>query len=136
MLFTNSIKFPNIFNLNSGATSIESQYTSINRCIALILTTAHGELLGDPDFGCGLYEKLFNAYTSNETELIKNDIVNSLTKYEKRITITKEDITIESVNNDEHRYNIHLTYKLKNSDVTNDASLTLSEEDMNWQTNI
>ena len=136
MLFTNSIKFPNIFNLNSGITSIESQYTSINRCIALILTTAHGELLGDPDFGCGLYEKLFNAYTSNETELIKNDIVDSLTKYEKRITITKEDITIEPTEDDEHKYNIHLTYKLRNSDVTKDASLTLSEEDMNWQTNI
>lgn len=136
MLFTNSIRFPNIFNLNSGVTSVESQYTSINRCIALILTTAPGELLGDPDFGCGLYERLFNAYTPDESALIKDDIVDSLTKYEKRITITKEDITIEPVDNDEHRYNIHLTYKLRNSDVTKDASLTLSEEDMNWLTNI
>lgn len=136
MLFTNSVKFPNIFSLSTGQTNTDSQFTSINRCIALILTTAHGELLGDPDFGCGLYEKLFNNYTNEEVDRIKDDIVEALTRYEKRIVITKDDITIESIMEDEHRYNIHLTYVLRNSDVTTDTMLTLSEEDVRWLTNI
>lgn len=136
MLFTNSIKFPNIFKLSSGATNLDSEYTSINRCIALILTTAHGELLGDPDFGCGLYEKLFDTYTIEESDIIKQDIVDSLTRYEKRIIITPEDITIDTVEGNDHLYKIHISYKLANSDVTNEASLILSEEEYNWQTSI
>ena len=55
MLFSNSIKFPNIFGLTDGSTKIEQEFTSINRCIALILTTAKGELLMNPDFGSTLY---------------------------------------------------------------------------------
>jgi phage baseplate assembly protein W len=135
MLFTNSIKFPNIFNLNSGTVDTDTQYTSINRCIALILTTAPGELLGDPNFGCGLYTKLFDTYTPNESEMIKDDIVDALTKYENRIIITKDDITIETSDANTHKYNIHLSYKLKNSDVSGESALTLSEEDIHWQTN-
>ena len=136
MLFKNSFKFPNIFNLDSGSTNMDTQHTSINRCIALILTTAPGELLGDPNFGCGLYEKLFDVYTQEESDLIKDDIVTAITNYEKRVIIRKEDITIDTIPGNDHKYNIHITYNLKNSDVTSEASLVLSEEDYNWQMSI
>ena len=134
MLFTNSIKFPNIFNLESGNTSLDGKYTSINRCLALVLTTAKGELLGDPDYGCTLYEQLFNNYTEELQDIIKNDIVDSINKYEKRIIVTTDDITIKPIDNTEHHFQITITYKLRNSDVSNTAILNMNKEDYEWIT--
>ena len=70
MLFKKSIKFPNIFNLTVGNTDLDNKYVSINRCLALLLTTAKGELLGDPDFGCTLYEQLFDPYVDSKKDVI------------------------------------------------------------------
>ena len=134
MLFTNSIKFPNMFNLESGNTSLDSEYTSINRCLALILTTAKGELLGDPDYGCTLYEQLFNNYTEERQTIIKNDIVDSINKFEKRIIVTVDDITINPIDNTEHHFQITIAYKLKNSDISNTAIINMNEEDYKWIT--
>lgn len=128
MLFTNSIKFPNLFDLTSGNTNVDTEFTSINRCIGLILTTAKGELLGDPDYGCNLYVRLFNGYTESESDLIKNDIVDSLTRYEKRINISVSDIEIEPVDIEAHKFKIHISYKLKNSDIINDTFLNIDKE--------
>ena len=136
MLFTNSIKFPNIFNLESGNTSLDSEYTSINRCLALILTTAKGELLGDPDYGCTLYEQLFNNYTEERQSIIKNDIVDSINKFEKRIIVTSEDITIKPIDNTEHNFQITISYQLRNSDVSNSAIIDINKEDYKWITSI
>ena len=132
MLFTNSIKFPNIFNLSSGNTSLDGEYTSINRCLALMLTTAKGELLGDPDYGCTLYERLFNNYTEELQDIIKDDIVDSINKYEKRIIVTSDDINISPNENNEHSFNISISYKLRNSDISNEAVITMNEEDSKW----
>lgn len=128
MLFTNSVKFPRIFNLTSGNTDVDGEYVSINRCLALLLLTAKGELLGDPDYGCTLYENLFNGYTNTECEQIKDEVVKAITKYEKRIEVNTTDISIEPDSNDEHRYKIHINYKLKNSDLSSSAYIDINKE--------
>lgn len=128
MLFTNSIKFPDVFNLTNGNTNVDTEFTSINRCIGLILTTAKGELLGDPDYGCTLYERLFNGYNEAQVELIKGDIVEALTKYEKRIIISVQDIEIEPIDIEEHKFKIHISYILKNSDIANETFINIDKE--------
>ncbi len=130
MLFTNSIKFPNIFNLSIGNTDIESSYTSINRCLALILTTGKGELLGDPEFGCTLYEKLFNPFVPWQKDVIIKEIIDSINKYEKRVSVNDTDISIEqSDDGDDHSYSIHIKYALRNSDLSNTTNVVISEGD-------
>ena len=37
MLFTNSIKFPDVFNLTNGNTNVDTEFTSINRCIVVFV---------------------------------------------------------------------------------------------------
>ena len=129
MLFLNSIKFPNIFNLNTGSTDVEKEFTSINRCIALILTTAKGELLMNPDFGCSLYEQLFSPATDDLMEVIKSDILTSLTKYEQRIETSTDRITIQEVESRPNMYHINIQYNIKNSRLTNETSVIIKEED-------
>lgn len=126
MLFQKSIKFPNIFNNISGDTDTDSNLLSINRCIALLLTTAKGELLGDPDFGCNLYEMLFQPQTEDLMEEIKTNIIESITKYEKRVTINSTNINIE-LDRDNHKCLIHIDYALRNSDVIGDTEITFNE---------
>lgn len=126
MLFSNSIKFPNMFNLDTGDTDIEKEYKSINKCLALILTTGKGELLGDPDFGCTLYEQLFNNYTDALKDIIITDIIESINNYEKRIIVYKDDITIEQDENNEHLFYIHINYKVKNTPFENSADININ----------
>ena len=114
MLYTDSIKFPIMFDYDSGQTLLDSTVTSINRCIGLLCTTARGELLGDPDFGCNLYKLLFNNVTKDYITSVQEDIVNSITKYESRVSINKSDIDIsENSNNTNHdSYTITIKYRI------------------------
>lgn len=129
MLFFNSIKFPDMFSLTSGSTAIEEQFTSINRCIALILTTAKGELIMNPDFGCTLYEQLFNTVDEELYDLIKTSVASSITKYETRVDVVPDGITITKMEGTPTSYNINIRYNVKNSELTNEMEILLREDD-------
>jgi phage baseplate assembly protein W len=129
LLFLNSIKFPNIFNVYNGNTDTEKEFTSINRCIALILTTAKRELFMEPDFGCTLYEQLFSPAIEDLLDQVKTDIVTTITKYEKRVETSVDRITIEKVSDTPTTYHINIAYNIKNSELTNEAVLTVKEDE-------
>ena len=129
MLNRTSIKHPNTFNLISGKTDLDDKLTSINRCIALILTTAKGELLGDPQFGCTLYEILFDQYSDNLQKLIKSEIINAVSKYESRVSFSEGDITITPFDQNGHinSFTITINYTIKNTTVQSTTSVVLEE---------
>lgn len=128
MLYTKSIKHPVLFDLVSGKTSLDENIISINRCLALLLTSAKGELLGQPDFGSRLYELLFDQYSNTYEEVVKQDIVDAITKYETRITINTSDITITQ-NEDSIRnsYSIKIHYVVTNSLQQNEFNFVVEE---------
>ena len=130
MLYTDSIKFPIMFVYDSGQTLLDSTVTSINRCIGLLCTTAKGELLGNPDFGCNLYKLLFNNVTKDYITSVQEDIVNSITKYESRVSINKSDIDIsENSNNTNHdSYTITIKYRISNSSKSFETSIRMEEK--------
>ena len=130
MLYTDSIKFPIMFDYDSGQTLLDSTVTSINRCIGLLCTTAKGELLGNPDFGCNLYKLLFNNVTKDYITSVQEDIVNSITKYESRVSINKSDIDIsENSNNTNHdSYTITIKYRISNSSKSFETSIRMEEK--------
>ena len=130
MLFSDSIKHPIMFNLASGSTDIEGLTTSINRCIGLLFTTGKGELLGDPDFGCGLYELLFDQYSTSLESQIKNEIADSIKKYERRVVIDASDISIEHIeNSDRNSYRISIRYDISGTTKQGKTSITMEERD-------
>lgn len=131
MLYTKSIKYPETFNLISGKTDLDDYIVSINRCLGLLLTTAKGELLGDPNFGCRLYEMLFDQYSKNLQELIKKDIVENVEKYEKRINIKENNIDIqENEVNGRNSYTVTIRYMVKNSSQQGETKINLEERDL------
>ena len=128
MLFTKSIRYPITFDLVSGKTEVDSDTISINRCIALILTTGKGELLGDPDYGCRLYEMLFDQYSDAFEQDVKREIVESITQYEHRITVHSDDISIRHLDNtDRNSYGITISYTINGTMKTGETEVTLTE---------
>lgn len=128
MLFPKSISYPKTFDTDSGITMLDSDYLSINTCLALLLTTAKNELFGDPDFGCRLYEFLFEQASDTLMEDVKLDIVENISKFEKRITVTQNDINIKHLDNtDRNAYSITITYVLNNSQKKNTTEVILEE---------
>lgn len=132
MLYTKSIKYPNPFSLQSGKTGVSDGIKSINECIGLILTTAKGELLGDPDFGCTLYEILFEQYSLNTEALIKKEIAESINTYEHRVTVSEQDVNIEESMDDighKNRYKITISYMINNTSKINTTSVIVEGRD-------
>lgn len=132
MLYTKSIKYPNPFILQSGKTEVSDGVKSINECIGLILTTAKGELLGDPDFGCTLYEILFEQYSLNTEALIKKEIAESINTYEHRVTVSEQDVNIEESMDDighKNRYKITISYMINNTSKINTTSVIVEGRD-------
>ena len=92
-----TFSFPQIINRISGKIELSSNTQSINECLGILLRTRPGEMLGDPDWGCYLIDRVFGYRGVVLAELIKEDILDAVQKYEPRITMTTDDITI--VNN-------------------------------------
>ena len=129
LLYTKSIKYPSTFDLISGKTVLDDKLVSINRCISLILTSAKGELLGDPEYGSRLYELLFDQYSDNLQKIVKAEIVDCISQYESRVTISDSDITIEhNDNTDRNSFNVTINYTLKNSTVQSTTTVVLEED--------
>ena len=117
MLFTKSISYPRTFDVSSGRTILDDQTTSINRCLSTILLTGKGELLGDPDFGCTLYEQLFDQYSDSLISTIKTEIFKAVQKYETRVTVNESDIDIQLSEDatDRNAFHITISYTINNS---------------------
>lgn len=132
MIFTTSIKYPITFDYISGKTNLDDYVISINRCIALTLTSAKMELLGDPDFGSRLYEMLFDQYSDSLQYMIKQEIVECITKFESRITITEEDIDIiKKEDGNRNSFLIHIKYTISRTDESYETEVLLEEDTPN-----
>lgn len=110
----NTISFPKMFNKNKYTLSISlSEYIkSINESLTSLIMTNPGELLGDPAYGCGLRQKLFDIkYNENINEL-KSILVQSIKKYIPSIYVDNSYIKIYSSPNN-NNYKITIKYIIK-----------------------
>lgn len=128
MLYPKSIMYPRTFNLVSGETDLDTNLVSINTCLALLLTTAKNELLGDPNFGCRLYEMLFDQASDQFIESVKQEIVDEIALFESRVIVNVNDITVEHLENrDRNAYHITIQYTVKNTQLTSTTDIILQE---------
>lgn len=128
MLYPKSIMYPKTFNMVSGETDLNTDLVSINTCLALLLTTAKNELLGDPDFGCRLYEMLFDQVSDAFIDAVKQEIVDEITKFETRVIVTVNDVSVEHLENrDRNAYHITINYVVKNTQLKSTTDIILEE---------
>lgn len=80
------LNFP--FQLDEqGQLQMAHDEESIRQAIWLILSTAPGERLMRPDFGCGLHELVFGVNNQGTTSAIEEEVRNALARWEPRIDV-------------------------------------------------
>lgn len=82
MANTQSLAFPNMFQISQNKVGVyEDNKSIVNRCRLLMLTEPT-ELYKNPDFGVGLKQYLFQYNTSNTKKMIQSKIINKLDLFE------------------------------------------------------
>lgn len=121
-----TFSFPQIINRVSGKIELSSNTQSINECLGILLRTTPGEMLGDPEWGCNLLNRIFQYQGIIVDELIKDDIIDAISKYEPRITVTINDIVIEENIN---VVNIYIQYEIKETGEINTYNMDITADD-------
>lgn len=121
-----TFSFPQLINRTTRKIELSTNTKSINECLGILLRTRPGELLGDPDYGCYLIDRVFMYQGVVVDELIKEDILEAVQKYEPRITMTSNDITLVT---DNRVLKIYLQYEIKETGEVNEYNMEITSDD-------
>lgn len=103
--------FPPAFDTTTGTCEMVSDYIDIEQSLNILLSTALGERVMQPQFGCDLQPYLFQPLNPHLIGYLKDRVKNAILYYESRITIQSLDVTADnSTDLIEGRFEISLTY--------------------------
>lgn len=69
-------------------------YESIKQGLYLLLNTTGGELAADPQFGCGVRNRVFKTNDVFNRTMIKEDIYSAILKFAPYVKVLRNDITV------------------------------------------
>ena len=98
-----------------GAIRLTQGPADLDRSIRVILLTAPGERVMRPQFGCRIWDLLFEPVTPNLLGLIAEAVRDALAQWEPRVAV--EDVQPEQYDDDGGLVRIHIRYHVK---ATND----------------
>lgn len=125
MAVDSTISFPKIFNRITKRGTVSTGIDSINECLRCLLLTSKGELIGDPDYGTDIVKCVYDHNDSIMNDILKNDIVNAVSKYMSNIIIVNyEYITIT---NSENNVDINIKYYINKTDSIGVYKLVMLE---------
>jgi phage baseplate assembly protein W len=100
---------------HTGSIKLTDGAEDLDRSIRMVLLTAPGERLMRPDFGCRIWDLLFEPVTQNLLGLIAEAVRDSLARWEPRIVVDDVQPTVDP---DDHALiRITISYRVR---VTND----------------
>ena len=100
---------------HTGSIRLTDGAPDIDRSMAVILATAPGERLMRPQFGCKIWDLLFEPVTANLLGLMAQAVREALAQWEPRVEV--EDVRTEPDSNDATLIMITVIYRVK---ATND----------------
>lgn len=92
-----------LFGLSSGG-------DKVHQSIELILSTAPGERLMRPDFGCGIHDLLFEPISPGLEAMLSERVSSALVRWEPRIDVLKVDVGRGKA---EQEVLLDITYRLR-----------------------
>lgn len=105
-------KFP--VRLNSTGSIDESQNeVDIKEAIKIIATTAMGERVMLPDFGCGIYNYVFESPNATMLGLIEDSVRTAMIKWEPRIVVNNVSVSVEG--SEKNKLLIELNYTVRST---------------------
>jgi len=92
-------------------------YKAINNSLNNILSINKGSLPGNPEFGSNLSKYIFELIDPLITQLIKEEVISAIKRWEQRITVNKIDVIEDT---DYNRVLIKIDYSIKQDDSINE----------------
>ena len=100
---------------HTGSIRLTDGPADLDRSMAVVLATAPGERVMRPQFGCRIWDLLFEPVTANLLGLMTQAVREALAQWEPRVIIERVDPTPDP--NDHALIMINITYRVK---ATND----------------
>ena len=100
---------------HTGSIAMVGGPADIDRSIVMILATAKGERLMRPQFGCTIWDQLFDPINANTLGRMAEAVRESLSQWEPRVIVETVDVRPDVDHNG--KVAIDITYRVK---VTND----------------
>jgi phage baseplate assembly protein W len=100
---------------HTGALRVTDGIQDLDRSICVVLSTAPGERVMRPQFGCRIWELLFEPVTPTLYGLMSQAVRDALAQWEPRITV--ETVDVEQDNRDHSMVRINVSYVVR---ATND----------------
>lgn len=108
------IRFPLAIDA-SGSLSLADSGESTDSAIRVVLSTAPGERVMRPGFGCRIWDLLFEPVNANTVGLMAEAVRQALAQWEPRIEVESVDVLPDEV--EQALVRIHITYRMR---ATND----------------
>jgi uncharacterized protein len=89
----------------------------VEESLYLILSTAKGERMMLPDFGCGIHDLVFEPNNSMTRSLIVNKVRDALVRYEPRIDVL--EVAAETAPEQENLLLIRINYRIRANNAIN-----------------
>ena len=93
-----------------GGLALTDERSELRQSILIILSTAPGQRVMRPTFGCRLHELVFAPNNSHTAAQAKRYVEEALGMWEPRIDVNQVDVTPDP--QDRSRLLIHITYKV------------------------
>ncbi len=99
-------KFPVRVNPTTGRIAMSEYEEDIKESIRIIVTTAPGERLMRPDFGCGIHDLVFSTISRATLGLFESRVREAISKWETRVEIIRLDISSKDADNGKLEINL------------------------------
>ena len=96
---------------SKGEIEMSEHEQDIKEAIWIILSTAKGERVMRPDFGCGIHDFVFAAINTVNIGLIESSVREALTVWEPRIEL--KDVSVSTMKVDEGQLLISIDYEVQ-----------------------
>lgn len=104
-------KFPVGVNPVTGRIAMSEYEQDIREAIWIILSTARGERLMRPDFGCGIHDLVFDTISRATLGVFESRVREAILEWEPRVELTALDISAKDAANG--KLDIRLTYRVR-----------------------
>jgi len=105
------LSFPVSLNSNGDLQSADYE-ESVRQSVLMILGTAKGERVMRPDFGCGIYDLVFEMKTAGTAGRISQEVQEALLRFEPRIDVINVQVTPQS-DSDGEKLLIRVDYQVR-----------------------
>ena len=98
---------------HTGALRLTTGAQDLDRSIRIVLITAPGERVMRPQFGCRIWEMLFEPVTPNLLGLMAQAVREAVAQWEPRVEV--EEVNVVPDVNDSSLVRIHIGYRVRST---------------------